>query len=88
MSRERIIELLQSVNQESVKRLRARIQNDERRYLPTSIAVARMRHWKEGEWKQALGYSTFTPADHIENAEQAKHLRMIQHESIGQPHLL
>lgn len=42
--------------QPDIKRIRARIQNDEKRYVPTSWGVAKVRKWKEREWKRALGY--------------------------------
>lgn len=80
MTHHTILSLLRQVNQESVKRCRASIQNDPKnpRYLPTSWKVARMRKWKEVEWKSALGYSSMVPADYIEAYEQEKHFRSIQ----------
>jgi len=77
-----MIELLRVVNGESVKRFRAMIQNDPEhpKFLPTNWTVAKMRRWKKDEWKLALGYSTLTPADHIEQYEHEKHMRSIEHE--------
>lgn len=44
--------------QENIKRCRAKIQNDEKKYLPTSWEVAKGRRWKEEEWRHLLGYKT------------------------------
>ena len=55
---------------ESVKRLRARIQNDENRFLPTSEKVRKQRSILEERWKTYLGYSTMTPELHKEVGEQ------------------
>ena len=42
--------------QENIKRHRARIQNEEKQFLPTSWEVAKGRRWKEQEWRHLLGY--------------------------------
>lgn len=44
--------------QENIKRYRAKIQNDEKKFLPTSWEVAKARKWKEQEWRHLLGYKT------------------------------
>ena len=43
-------------SQAEIQRLRAVIQNDEKRFLPTSWEVAKGRGWQESEWRAALGY--------------------------------
>src|SRR5690606_21326136 len=43
-------------NRETIKRVRAKIQNTEGRFVPTSWQVAKARQWNEDKWKQALGY--------------------------------
>ena len=43
-------------SQDNIKRVRAKIQNEEKRLLPTDWAVAKRRGWLEQEWKKALGY--------------------------------
>lgn len=42
--------------EDNIKRVRARIQNVDRKYLPTDIEVAKKRGWKEQEWREYLGY--------------------------------
>lgn len=41
---------------DSITRVRRKIQNDEKKYPPTSWEIAKQRHWLENEWKRALGY--------------------------------
>jgi len=45
-------------NQDSVKRVRAVIQNKKKLFLPTTWAVAKGRGIAEDEWRTALGYPT------------------------------
>lgn len=40
--------------EDHIKRIRAKIQNDEKQYLPTNPAVAKKRGWKEDEWREYL----------------------------------
>lgn len=39
-----------------IGRIRRDFQNDQKKYLPTRIEVAKARGWKEDEWRIALGY--------------------------------
>lgn len=41
--------------EDNIKRIRAKIQNEEKLYLPTDPAVAKKRGWKEDEWRTYLG---------------------------------
>lgn len=50
--------------QENIKRMRAKIQNEEKKYLPTNRNVAMTRKWNENEWRRLLGYPAATPATH------------------------
>lgn len=43
--------------EDNIKRIRAKIQNEERLFLPTDPAIAKKRGWKEDEWRRHLGYS-------------------------------
>lgn len=43
--------------EDSVKRLRAMIQNDGNKYLPTSYEVRKQRKIKEEDWRSQLGYN-------------------------------
>jgi hypothetical protein len=43
-------------SQDSVKRIRAKLQNDDHRYLPTNLEIALKRGFKEEEWREWLGY--------------------------------
>ena len=45
--------------QDDVKRWRAKIQNDPKhpKFVPTDSFIARMRGWKEEEWRRALSYN-------------------------------
>lgn len=44
--------------EDNIKRVRAEIQNVERRYLPTDIMIFIKRARLSDEWKQVLGYRT------------------------------
>jgi hypothetical protein len=83
-----LMEVMREAPPDNIKRYRAYFQNDKDhpKFLPTRWEVAKMRRWKEDDWKRALGYSTLTPADHIEIAEQEKHLASIERER--QPSML
>ena len=52
----RLEDLYDLPREDNVKRVRATIQNDDKKYPPTSLAVAKKRKWKEQEWRDALGY--------------------------------
>ncbi len=43
--------------EDTIKRIRAVIQNEEGRYVPTNWAVAKKRQMNEQEWRKALGYN-------------------------------
>lgn len=43
--------------EDHIKRLRAKIQNEEGRYMPTRWEVAKARHIEENKWREALGYN-------------------------------
>lgn len=43
--------------EDNVKRIRARIQNDQHRLLPTSEQVAKQRKWNIQVWRERLGYN-------------------------------
>lgn len=55
--------IMELPSQDGIKRVRAHIQNTEKRFLPTDIDVAKERGWREEDWKRALGY-------HVEPAGQ------------------
>ena len=43
--------------QDSIKRIRAWVQNGDKEFLPTNWEVAEKRGWKEEVWKKAIGYN-------------------------------
>ena len=51
-------EITRIIREDHVKRIRAKIQNEERRFLPTDPMVAKKRGWAEEEWRKALGYNS------------------------------
>lgn len=44
--------------EDNVKRIRAKIQNEEHKFLPTTIEVVRARKQNEDVWREVLGYNT------------------------------
>jgi len=42
--------------QDSIKRIRAMIQNDYHKFPPTNWKIAKKRGWEEIEWRKELGY--------------------------------
>ena len=44
--------------EDNVKRIRAKIQNTEKLYLPTDAKVAKARGWEVTEWRKYLGYAS------------------------------
>lgn len=42
--------------EDNIKRIRAKIQNDQHQFLPTSAEVAKKRSWNIEEWRTYLGY--------------------------------
>ena len=51
-----IKDLFNLPREDNIKRIRAKIQNVEHKYLPTDPEVAKKRGWEEEEWKGYLGY--------------------------------
>jgi hypothetical protein len=58
-------EIFQFPYMPDITRIRRKIQNYEKRFIPTSWEVAQFRRWKEEDWKSAIGY-------YKEPAEQLK----------------
>lgn len=52
----RLKDLYDMPKQDDVKRIRAKIQNKENRYLPTSEKVAKQRRINEHTWRAYMGY--------------------------------
>lgn len=48
-------DLFELPREDNIKRIRAKIQNEEKIYLPTDPAVAKKRGWNEDEWRTYLG---------------------------------
>lgn len=48
-------ELFNIPREDIIKRLRAKIQNDELKFLPTSLAVAKQRKINEEVWRKYMG---------------------------------
>ncbi len=44
-------------DEDDIKRIRAKIQNDEKKYLPTEWSVAKKRKWNKERWELFLGYT-------------------------------
>lgn len=57
-----ITDLFELPREDNIKRVRARIQNVEKKFLPTNPEVAKKRGWKIEEWREYLGYRT---GDHL-----------------------
>lgn len=50
--------------EDNIKRVRAKIQNDEKKYVPTRLDVALKRKWLEGEWRKYVAKpDTLFPMD-------------------------
>lgn len=50
--------LFELPREDNIKRMRAKIQNEEKLFLPTDPAVAKKRGWKEDQWRGYLGLPT------------------------------
>lgn len=50
--------LFELPREDNIKRIRAKIQNVTKKYLPTDPAVAQKRGWEEQEWREYLGYQS------------------------------
>lgn len=51
-----VTDLFELPREDNIKRIRAKIQNEEHMFLPTNPDVARKRGWQEDEWRSFLGY--------------------------------
>lgn len=51
-----VADLFTLPREDNIKRIRAKIQNDNKEFLPTDPAVAKKRGWQEDEWRKFLGY--------------------------------
>jgi hypothetical protein len=51
-----VTKLFDLPREDHIARARRQIQNDDRKFPPTSLKVAEARGWLEDEWKIALGY--------------------------------
>lgn len=52
----RLKDLYSVPREDNVKRIRAKIQNEEQRFLPTEWKVAKQRKINEESWRRAMGY--------------------------------
>lgn len=52
--------------EDNIKRIRAQIQNEDRRLLPTDLNILIERARASKEWKDFLGYATFMGNDKLE----------------------
>ena len=52
----RVRDMFDLPREDNVKRIRARIQNEENRFLPTDIKVVRARRINEAVWRETMGY--------------------------------
>lgn len=59
--------------EDNIKRIRARIQNDQHRLLPTSEKVARQRKMNIAKWRERLGYdpTQYQVAKTVQNKVEA-----------------
>lgn len=64
------VRLLHLPPQSSIKRIRAMIQNDDQKYLPTYDEVARRRLWDNEKWKKRAGVDQLFPV--TEDMEKTK----------------
>ena len=69
-------DLYELPREDNIKRIRAKIQNEEHKYLPTEWKIAETRGFKEDEWRVLLGYTTkdFNKNNNIETKRQKDHL--------------
>ena len=66
--------------QDNAKRIRAKIQNEEHRFVPTKWEVAKKRGMLKEDWEKNLGYPSdnFVRNENIEKAEQDSHIESIK----------
>ena len=60
----KLTDLYELPREDDVKRIRAKIQNDENKFLPTDEAVRKQRRINETKWRNYLGYN-----DNIRNLQ-------------------
>lgn len=63
----KLTDLYDLPREDNIKRVRAKIQNDLHRFLPTSEEVAIKRGWAVDEWRSYLGY---TPSYNFEKHDR------------------
>lgn len=51
-----VADLFTLPREDNIKRIRAKIQNELKEFLPTDASVAKKRGWQEDEWRSYLGY--------------------------------
>jgi hypothetical protein len=51
-----VVMLYDLPREDHIKRWRAKIQNEENRFLPSSWEIAKKRNIERAEWERALGY--------------------------------
>ena len=62
-------DLFELPREDNIKRIRAKIQNVLKEYLPTDPEVARKRGWLVEEWREYLGYNNSSNRKGETNAE-------------------
>lgn len=60
-----VADLYHLPREDRIKRVRALVQNVDKKFPPTTWEVAEFRGWAEDEWKLAMGY-------HVENPDQLR----------------
>jgi len=58
--------------EDNIKRIRAKFQNDEGKYLPTKLEIALKRGIKENEWRSFMGYPQPDPNKYVEKESMEK----------------
>ena len=53
-----LIDLFELPREDNIKRIRAKIQNVEHLYVPTTFEIAKKRGFLEKDWRQYLGHDT------------------------------
>jgi hypothetical protein len=53
----RISNMFELAREDNIKRLRAKIQNEENKFLPTDPEVRKQRKINEEKWREYLGYN-------------------------------
>lgn len=58
-----VAKLFDLPREDNIKRIRAKIQNVEKKFLPTDPEVAKKRGWEIESWREYLGYER--PPEHL-----------------------